>query len=141
MILDLVDEGPDVDADGAGFLAGTVRALHTPHGLGDGLFFSVDAVVVGADPVVVEIGGGDTLEFDFVGVAIFFSGVGVDDLGLVELRGGGEDILQDLGGIFGHAHVLEGGGYQSGQHDLLYLINNIKKGPYLLHLGIIGNHI
>ena len=75
----------------------------------------------------MKIGGGDTLEFDFMGVAILFTGVGVDDLGLVELGGGREDIFEDLGGVFGHAHVLEGGGYQSGQHDLFYLINNIKK--------------
>ena len=136
LILDLVDERPDVDANRAGFLAGAVGALHAPHGLGHGLLLGVDAVVVGADPVVLEIGGGDPLELDFVGVAILFPGVGVDDLGLVELGGGGEDVLEDFGGVLGHAHVLEGGGDQSGQHDLFYLINNIKKGPSSLHLGI-----
>lgn len=81
----MVDERADVDAHRAGFLAGTVGALHAARGFGEGFLFGVEAVVEAAGPVVAEVCLADAFEFDFVVVSVLLPGLGVNYLRLVQL--------------------------------------------------------
>jgi hypothetical protein len=92
LVLNLIDEGADVDAHRAGLLAGAVRALHAPHGLAHGLLLRVDPVMEGTGPVVPQIPGRDPLVLDAVALAVGLASVGVDDLRRVELGGSGEHL-------------------------------------------------
>lgn len=57
-------------------------------------------------PVVLEIRLGDALEFDLMLLPVFLSGLGVDHLGLVEMRSRGEDSGRDLGRELGKAEAV-----------------------------------
>lgn len=106
LVLDLVDERPDVYSNRAGFLARAICALHASGGLGDGLALGVNAVVEVPSPVVLEIRLGDALEFDLMLLPVFLSGLGVDHLRLVEMRSRGEDSGCDLGRELGKAEAV-----------------------------------
>ena len=86
MILYLVNEGSNINAGGACFLAGTVSTLHASGGLSHGLFLSEDSVVVIPNPVFIEVGR-IPFEFYFVLSSEFLSLLGADDLRGVKVRG------------------------------------------------------
>jgi hypothetical protein len=52
--LDLINKGGDVDASGAGFLAGTVHTFHATFGFSDGLFLGVESVMEVPFPVGMQ---------------------------------------------------------------------------------------
>ena len=101
LILNLVDKGPDVNADRTGLLAWTVSALHAPRSLLQRLLLSVEPVVGVAGPVATEVGRGSAFEADAVVLAILLASLGVNYLGLGELRSCGEHSLGHFFGEFG----------------------------------------
>ena len=87
--MNLIDEGTDVDSNGACFLAGTVCAFHASAGFSPCLFFGVDAIVERACPVVSEVTFRYSFEFDFMLMSVVLPILSGDDLRLIEMRGCG----------------------------------------------------
>ena len=91
LVLNLIDEGSDVDTDGACFLAGAIGTFHAPRSLRYCLLLGIDSIVEVPSPIASEVFGLDPLEFDLMLFPILLSSLGVDDLGRVELGGSWED--------------------------------------------------
>ena len=89
-------------------MAWTVCTFHAPHSFGHGFLLGVDSVVEGPDPVISEILGWYSFEFDFIVMPELLSGLSVDDLRVVEMWSGGEDFFDNLWRVFGEAKALEG---------------------------------
>lgn len=119
LVLDLVDEGADVDTDGACFLARTVRALHAPRRLGHGFLFRVEPVMERPRPVIPQIFSGYSFEFYFMFMSILFPGFRIDDLRVVQLWSRGKDVLYNLGGVFCQTEAVDGGTDESSQHEMI----------------------
>lgn len=108
LVLDLVDERTDVDADGAGLLTWTVCALHASRCLGNGLPLRVNPVVEVPSPVIVQILLRNPLELDLMLLTVLLSGLSVNDLRLVEMRSSGQHACQDFWREFGQAKAADG---------------------------------
>lgn len=87
MVLNLVNEGPDIDSRGACLLTWTIGAFHTAGCLCHSLLFSINSVMEIPHPIFIEIFL-ISFEFDFVLVSILLSILGADNLRGIYVRGG-----------------------------------------------------
>ena len=117
LVLDLIDERTDIDSNRACFLAGAIGTFHAPGGLSHSFLFGVDPVMERPSPIVSEILGRNSLMFDFMFTTVLLASAGVDNLGVVELRSGGEDVLDHLLRIFGQTEAVESAADQATQHQ------------------------
>jgi len=72
--------------------------------------------MVRPNPVVPEILRRNPLEFDFMSLPVLFSSLCVNNLRLVELRSGGEDVLLHFWRELSDGETLVGGGDESSKH-------------------------
>lgn len=116
MILDLIDEGADINTHGASLLAGAIGTFHASGCFGECFFFCVDPVVEASGPILVEVSFRNSFKFDFMLMPILLPGLCVNNLRFIEMGSSRKYLLIDLLRILGDGKPIHSASNNLSEH-------------------------